>query len=333
MDSADREALTRAAHWLDEGHAVYLVTVLKTWGSSPRPPGSLLAVSGDGRLAGSVSGGCIEDDLLERLARPADQKPWIETYGVSPEQVHKFGLPCGGRLDLLIEPLVSTEPLQAILRALDQRALITRRVCLATGEASLHPAGAAAEFSFDGANVAKVFGPGWRLLLIGAGQLSRYVAEMAAALDYEVIVCDPRAEYARSWLVTSARLDARMPDDAVRALAQDGRTAVVALTHDPKLDDLALLEALAAPAFYVGALGSRANNSKRRARLRELGIAPAALARLHGPVGLPIGSRTPAEIAISILAEITAVRRGVQVVRAADVAMEKHLCAASSASC
>jgi xanthine dehydrogenase accessory factor len=233
----------------------------------------------------------------------------------------------------LIEPLASAEPLHTILRALDQRTLIARRVCLATGEASLHPAAAATEFSFDGTTVTKVFGPGWRLVLIGAGQLSRYVAEMAAALDYEVIVCDPRAEYARSWLVTSARLDARMPDDAVRALAQDGRTAVVALTHDPKLDDLALLEALGSPAFYVGALGSRANNSKRRARLRELGIAPAALARLHGPVGLPIGSRTPAEIAISILAEITAVRRGAQAARAADTPVEKNRCAVLSASC
>jgi len=198
-----------------------------------------------------------------------------------------------------------------VLQALDDRKLIARRVCLATGEVSLHAATVLDEFRFDGRDVTKVFGPAWRLLLIGAGQLSRYTAEMALALDYDVVVCDPREDYARNWAVPGAVLDARMPDDAVRALAHDARSAVVALTHDPKLDDMALLEALASGVFYVGALGSTANNGRRRDRLRKMGLTAGQLERLHGPVGLPIGSRTPAEIAIAILAEITALRHGI----------------------
>ncbi len=305
MESADREVLASAAEWLGQGRGVWLVTVAQTWGSSPRPAGSLMAVCDDMRFVGSVSGGCVEDDLAARLAArvlPVTQ-PRIESYGVTAEQTHRFGLPCGGRLDLVIETLTVEEPLRAILRRMDGRQLIARRLCLATGEASLHPARRDEPFCFDGANLTKVFGPAWRLVLIGAGQLSHYVAEMAVALDYHVIVCDPREEYAAAWQVRGAELDTRMPDDVVRENAVDVRSAVVALTHDPKLDDMALMEALTSRAFYVGALGSRANNDKRRARLAILGVPGDALARLHGPVGLPIGSRTPAEIAIAILAE------------------------------
>jgi xanthine dehydrogenase accessory factor len=315
MQSADREVLETAADWLDASHAVYLATVARTWGSSPRPPGALLAVrADDARFVGSVSGGCVEDDLSARLAAHGASLalPHIESYGVTPEQNHRFGLPCGGRLDLVVEQISSAEPLRAILRAMDARRLTTRRVCLVTGEVSLHASEGVVAFRFDGENLIKVFGPAWRLVLIGAGQLSRFVAQMAQALDYEVIVCDPREEYAVQWHSTDAVLDTRSPDDAVRALARDARSAVIALTHEPKLDDLALMEALVSPAFYVGALGSHANNAKRRARLASLELPQAAIARLHGPVGLPIGSRTPAEIAVAILAELTAVRNGVE---------------------
>lgn len=315
MDSADREVLTTAADWLDAGHSGYLVTVARTWGSSPRPPGSLLAVrADDARFVGSVSGGCVEDDLSARLAAGGASQtlPRIESYGVTPDQTHRFGLPCGGRLDLVVEQLDSAEPLRVLLHAIEARQLRTRRICLATGEVSLHAAERTQDFSFDGENLIKVFGPVWRLVLIGAGQLSRFVAQMAQALDYEVIVCDPREEYAVQWQVSDTVLDTRSPDDAVCTYARDARTAVIALTHDPKLDDLALMEALVSPAFYVGALGSRANNAKRRARLASLELPQTVVARLHGPVGLPIGSRTPAEIAVAILAELTAVRNGVE---------------------
>jgi xanthine dehydrogenase accessory factor len=163
---------------------------------------------------------------------------------------------------------------------------------------------------FDGDRLQTVHGPRWRLLIIGAGQLSRYLAQMAQALDYQVIICDPREEYAETWDVEGARLDRGMPDDVVNAMDLDARSAVVAVTHDPKLDDLALIEALKSPAFYVGALGSRLNTEKRRERLAQFDLSQAELARLHGPVGLRIGSKTPPEIAVSILAEMTAVRHG-----------------------
>jgi xanthine dehydrogenase accessory factor len=344
MISSDREVLRAALDWLEAGRATWLVTVARTWGSSPRPVGSLLAVNEDGRFAGSVSGGCVEDDLVGRLsARTFKQLPCIDTYGVTADQTARFGLPCGGRLDLLVEQLAGPASVRAVLQALDERRLIARRVCLATGEVSLHPASAPDEFRFDGRDVIKVFGPVWRLLLIGAGQLSRVTAEMALALDYDVVVCDPREDYAQNWNVPGAVLDTRMPDDAVRALARDVRSAVVALTHDPKLDDLALLEALGSGVFYVGALGSRANNARRRERLRKMGLASAQLERLHGPVGLPIGSRTPAEIALAILAELTALRHGVdlqavdaaQGVRPAAQAIEQDegACPGRRASC
>lgn len=313
MNHPDHEVLSAAAGWLDAGHAVWLVTVARTWGSSPRPVGSLLAVCDDAQFAGSVSGGCVEDDIVARLAfgRIGGPFPRIETYGVTGEQTQRFGLPCGGRLDLVVEQLRAAAPLRAILAAMERRERLARRLCLTTGEVSLHPDVAGVEFGFDGENLIKVYGPAWRLVLVGAGQLSRYVAEMALALDYDVIVCDPRPEYAASWSVAGARLDHRMPDDVVRTTVHDPRAAVLALVHDPKLDDMALMEALVSPAFYVGALGSAANNARRRLRLASLGLPESALARLHGPVGLPIGSRTPPEIAVAILAELTAVRHGV----------------------
>ena len=341
MDNADREVLTAAADWLEAGHGVYLVTVARTWGSSPRPPGALLAVrADDARFIGSVSGGCVEDDLSARLAAQGAQLAWprVESYGVTAEQTHHFGLPCGGRLDLVAERLVSAAPLQAILAAVDERRLVARHLCLATGEASLHAATREQEFCYDDANLIKVFGPAWRLILVGAGQLSRFVAQMALALGYEVIVCEPRDDYTGQWQVPGSVLDTRMPDELVTALARDARTAVVALTHDPRLDDLALMDALASPAFYVGALGSHANSARRRARLAGLGLPAEAVARLHAPVGLAIGSRTPAEIAIAILAELTAVRHHIesQTLSAPAVAalsLQSRSCSGSPASC
>ena len=169
---------------------------------------------------------------------------------------------------------------------------------------------------FDGKVLKTVHGPRWRLLIIGAGQLSRYLAQMAQALDYHVTVCDPREEYAEGWDLPGVPVDRGYPDDVVQAMNLDAHTAVVAVTHDPKLDDAALLEALKSPAFYVGALGSKANNDKRRKRLAEFDLSAEEIARLHGPVGFKIGSRTPPEIAVAVLAEMTAVRRGVQIPQA-----------------
>jgi xanthine dehydrogenase accessory factor len=321
METADHEVLRTACEWLDAGETVYLVTVAKTFGSSPRPPGSLLALRADARFVGSVSGGCIEYDLAARLrdGRIPERLPAIVTYGVTREEALRFGLPCGGQLELVIERLDAAAPLRGILAKIEVHECVTRRLCLDTGEASLHPADREDEFFYDGRNLKKVFGPRWRLLLIGAGQLSRFTAQIGLALDYEVIVCDPRAEIAEQWRVEGTLLDARMPDDAVRELAHE-RCAVLALMHDPKLDDLALIEALASPAFYVGALGSHANNDKRRARLARFGVPAQQLARLHGPVGLPIGSKTPAEIALAALAGVTAARHGIALAAATELA-------------
>lgn len=325
METADHEVLRTAVEWLAAGEPVYLATVAKTFGSSPRPAGSLAVLRADGRFAGSVSGGCMEDDLVARLhaGRLPEKFPAIVTYGVTHDEAQRFGLPCGGKLELVLERLDSAAGLREIIETIDRRGLVTRRVCLDTGEASLHPSADGEEFFYDGRNLRKPFGPGWRLLLIGAGQLSRFVAQMGLALDYEVIVCDPREEIAGLWQVEGARLDSGMPDDAVRALA-DERCAVLALTHDPKLDDMALMEALAGPAFYVGALGSHVNNDKRRARLATLGVARENLARLHGPVGLPIGSKTPAEIAVAALAGVTAARHGVALVAGTETARARR---------
>ncbi len=316
MHSSDLLALAAALDWLRAGHRVTLATVVQTWGSSPRPPGAWAAFCDDGRVAGSVSGGCIEDDLSQRARNAAAPLAWPEIvrYGVTKDEAARFGLPCGGTLRLVLENADA-----ALLGALQQRLSQHERVCreldLRSGHVTLstaQPADAVCELSADETTLRTVHGPRWRLLIIGAGQLSQHLASMALALDYAVTVCDPREEYQSGWRVEGVSFTREMPDDAVLALHPDPHTAIVALTHDPKLDDLALIDALQSQAFYVGALGSRFNQQKRKARLAEhFALSEAQLGRLHGPVGLAIGSRTPAEIAVSILAEMTACKNGV----------------------
>ncbi len=328
MDSVDLDVLRKSAEWLDAGHRVLLVTVVKTWGSSPRPDGAMLAVRDDGLVAGSVSGGCVEDDIVERTRREGmrQAKCDVVTYGVSADDARRFGLPCGGTIRLVLEPLTLESGVRALLREIEAGHLTARRLELATGRSTLHPAKASDGQTFDGDVLRTIHGPRYRMLVIGASQLSKYLAQIAVGLDYQVTICDPREEYTETWDVPGVTLVRTMPDDTVLAMHLDERCAVVALTHDPKLDDLALMEALKSRAFYVGALGSRANNTKRRERLREFDVADDEIARLHGPIGLYIGSRTPPEIAISILAEITAIKNGVDPRQIAPVAVAKaHL--------
>lgn len=319
MRGMDHEVIRAAADWLGQGRAVTLVTVTRTWGSSPRPPGSLLALRDDGAHVGSVSGGCVEADLIERMraGRLANARPQVIRYGVSREQAQDFGLPCGGTLELVVERLREPATWSALAEALAARDLVVRRLNVLTGAASIAAVKAEIDFFYDGLRMSKTFGPAWQLLVIGAGAPARYLAQMAQSLDYRVLICDPRAEVTATWDLPGTELLAGMPDDVVRAHVCDVRWAVVALTHDPRLDDMALLEALTSPAFFVGALGSQANNARRRERLAQLGVPAESLARLRAPVGLPIGSRTPPEIAVSILAELTAVRHGVTTVPAA----------------
>jgi xanthine dehydrogenase accessory factor len=310
MDNTDLDVLQTALDWRLDHHGVALVTIVRTWGSAPRPPGSLLAIRSDGAIAGSVSGGCVEDDLIARVhGDELGKPPRVVTYGVSRDDASRFGLPCGGTLELVVEPVIETGWLEQLLAASREHRRIVRTLDLASGQVTLAPADRDAELRFDGARLQSIHGPRWRLLVIGGGQLSRQVAQLARMLDFEVMVCDPRDEYMAEWPASLGRRVHGMPDDAVLAIGTDSRTAVVCLTHDPKLDDMALLEALRSDAFYVGALGSRANTDKRRERLALFDLTHQQIDRLHGPIGLDIGSRTPAEIAVSIAAEIVAVRR------------------------
>ncbi len=313
MDSIDLEVLKACAAWIAAGRRCQLVTVIKTWGSSPRPIGAMLAIGDDGTVVGSVSGGCIEDDLIARVREHGIERtlPEVVTYGITADEAHRFGLPCGGTIELAIEPLSHTSAIDELLARLDRHELVLRSLDLASGEVRLDKAAAGAAQSCDGAVLHTVHGPRWRLFIIGAGQLSRFVAQIASAMDYYVTVCDPREEYRAQWALPGVQLVHMMPDDLVLESRLDARSAVVALTHDPKLDDLALMEALKSEAFYVGAIGSRVNNAKRRERLRLFDLTDAQLARLHAPIGLYIGSKTPSEIAVSILAELTAIKNGV----------------------
>lgn len=312
MDSLDLQVLQQARDWRAQGHPVWLVTVIETWGSAPRPPGALLAMRGDGLVVGSVSGGCVEDDLIDRV-RHGERvgRPSLITYGVTKEEAARFGLPCGGNLRLVQEPLEDTAWVDDILQRTARHELVARRLDLDSGAVSVEPAARGEAFVFDGRTLRALFGPRWRLVIIGAGQLSRAVAQMALMLDFEVICCDPREEYHLTWDIPNTTFSKAMPDDLVVELQLDPHSAVIAVTHDPKLDDMALLEALKSPAFYVGALGSRGNTAKRKERLALFDLSPAEIGRLHGPVGLDLGSRTPAEIAVSIVAEIVAVKNGV----------------------
>ena len=333
MDSVDFEVLKRSADWLDQGRRVLLVTVVKTWGSSPRPEGAMLAVRDDGLVVGSVSGGCIEDDIVDRTRKHGMNATRAEavTYGVSADEARRFGLPCGGTIQLVLEPLTRESGMRALLREIEEGHLVARKLDLASGFATLHPSNATDGLKFDGKTLTTVHGPRYRMLVIGASQLSKYLAQIAVGLDYRVTICDPREEYTETWDIPGVTLVRTMPDDTVIAMNLDERCAVVALTHDPKLDDLALMEALKSPAFYIGALGSRANNAKRRERLLEFDVTPKEIERLHGPIGLYIGSRTPPEIAVSILAEITAVKNGIAPDATVQVAKAKEMIAPSGA--
>lgn len=334
MESLDLRVLNDVLAWRRAGHAVTLVTVVETWGSAPRPPGALLAVRDDGRVSGSVSGGCIEDDLIARtkaafqinpskihLNTPlADvssahtainniAKPDMIAYGVTKDEAARFGLPCGGTLRLVQEPVHDVAWIENILARTNAHQLVARTLSLSTGLITLADATRDQAMTFDGLTLTTLFGPKWRLLLIGAGQLSQVLAQMAALLDFEVLVCDPREEYAFDIAQVGATRLSGMPDDVVRELVPDAHTAIVALTHDAKLDDMALMEALQSDAFYVGALGSKRNQATRKERMAEhFDMTLEQLARLHGPVGLNIHAKTPAEIAVSILAQIIAAK-------------------------
>lgn len=335
MESIDLAVLRALRDWRAQGTPALLATVVHTWGSSPRPIGSMMALREDGLSVGSVSGGCIEDDLIHRHTRVFSVCGMVEKastellrYGVNADEAHRFGLPCGGTLELLLEFNPDPASLSALLTELEAGRLVRRQVCCQTGRVTLTGTRAPEELRFDGSQLVSTLGPGYRMLLIGAGALAEYLSAMAVFNGFTVTVCDPRMNYLSVNAIPSVTMVSDMPDDAVIAFKPDSRSCIIALTHDPKLDDLALLEALNSPAFYVGAIGSRRNNAQRHARMIEyLGQTEASLRRLRGPIGIYIGSKTPAEIAVSVMAEVLAVKNGVRLSSAASVARAKQLAA------
>ena len=316
MNSLDQQVVEQLSAWLEAGKRCWLCTIIETFGSSPRPVGSLLACNEDGLYVGSLSGGCVEDNLRDsiRNGELARDKPERIRYGVTVEDVLRLGLPCGGSLEVVIEPLTPAQaPLyRELAKQIAARALITRRVDLRTGNATLQPAPVFKRLTCSDTTLEHIYGPSFRLLLVGAVQVAWFLADMAQALDYEVEICDPRLELVANAPPTKAKVVQAMPDDWLRGKAIDQNTAVIALCHDPRIDDMALMEALPGNAFYVGAMGSERTSEKRRARLLDLDITPEQLARLHAPVGLDLGSKTPPEIAIAILAELTQLRAAVR---------------------
>lgn len=330
MEDLDTLVLRSARAWLAQGQPAVLVTVARTWGSSPRPPGSLMAINGQGETVGSVSGGCIEDDLIHNIRQGgvqavcAEGRPTVLRYGISADQAHRFGLPCGGTVELVLEPVSHNSRIDELLEAGLQRRSIERVLDLRTGRVELREGRRDGVPHLEGDRLTTYVGAKFRIIVIGAGDLSRFLCSMALGLDFEVIVCDPRPEYYGAWSMPGVDVSHEMPDDLILRLKPDARTAVVALTHDPKIDDLALIDALQSNAFYVGAIGSRRNSAQRRERLKtHFEISEATLQTLKGPAGLFIGSKTPAEIALSIMAEVVAARNGITLPAQAQVEQGK----------
>ncbi|MEY4399060.1 MAG: hypothetical protein RLZZ539_389 [Pseudomonadota bacterium] len=312
MNSTDYQVLQSAISWLQDGKRVALATVVQTWGSSPRPVGSWLAIREDGQVVGSVSGGCVEDDLIRRVQTEilTRTSPELVKYGVSKDEAVRFGLPCGGTLQLLVEPRPELAILEAIMSGIKKRSIVLREVNVLTGQSTLSIGNRSTQFQFSNEKMQTIYGPRWRMFIIGAGQLSLCLASFALTSDFDITIIDPREEYAEGIGSEGIQFIQGMPDDVMQELGVDSHTAIVALTHDPKIDDLALIDALQSEAFYVGALGSHTNTQKRKERLREFNLSTEQLERLHGPVGLAIGALTPPEIAVSIMAEVIAIKYG-----------------------
>lgn len=335
---ADFHVINRACHWLQQGAPVWLATVLATYGSSPRPAGSLWAWSANFGMAGSLSGGCVEEDLVQRLRCGA--VPTVTQrvrFGECSEQQQRYRLPCGGVLDVLLEPLTMDDlpHLLAITSLLSQRQAFARETW-ASGCRIVHADAHDAVLShrIGGSHldvqgrvdrigiVRRVFQPRWRLLLVGAGEVARQLAQLALPAGFDVTLCDHRDDFLQGFHVPHVRIAYTQPDQLVKQQFSDQYSAIVALAHDPRLDDLALLDAFDTQAYYIGAMGSQRTSTLRRQRLQELGISSAQLQRLHAPIGLDIGSKTPYEIAISILAHLLQQRP-----KATTNSLDQHLTA------
>ncbi len=324
----DAAVLETAATWSANGHDVALATVLQTWGSAPRGPGSHLAIRDDGLFVGSVSGGCVEGAVVQvAQGLMGSGRSEIAEYGVTNEDAWDVGLACGGTIRVGITDLgAASADLAAVAGSIEARRPVALRLdfgeshapvalregdrgwapelgrAFSTGTPLLHPDPEQPSF-------VRIYAPPLRLLVIGAVHIARALAPMAEVAGYDVTIVDPRRAFANPEAWGDVTLVHDYPDDAFETIGLDARTAVVALTHDPKIDDPGLQSALRSDAFYVGALGSKRTHAKRLERLATAGFEEAALARIHGPVGLSIGAATPPEIAVAILAEVIATLR------------------------
>jgi xanthine dehydrogenase accessory factor len=340
-----RDILPDVERWQDEGRLVAIATVVETWGSAPRPAGGKMALTADGRISGSVSGGCVENAVVEAGKKTlANGRPQLLHYGVSDDTAWSVGLACGGSLDVFVDRLDPAlfEPVGAALRAEKPVAIATvirgpegelgRKLALfedgqvaggidaealAAARAALQEGASRRVASGDRELFVDVLRPAARLVIVGGVHIAIVLVSLAKTLGFRTILVDPREAFGNARRFPHAdEIVNEWPDAALARIAPDGSTAVAVLTHDPKLDDPALLAALPSRAFYVGALGSKRTQEKRRGRLLEAGLSPAVLSRLHGPIGLPLGGRSPEEIAIAILAEVVATRNGAPASRA-----------------
>lgn len=319
MQSSQQQIISQVSAWLRGQQSVWLCTILKTWGSSPRPIGAMMACTPEGDLVGSVSGGCIEEDFIEQLKDGSlkaqfdlEKKPFIVQYGKTEAEQARLKLPCGGQLHVLLEFIEPHEEnlntFSRLTSDLEMHKKVSRQVNLSDGTitATSSSSETAVEMSDD--KMKHSLSPMYRLLLLGAGDVAKFVAEMALALEYDVTLCDPRPNYLDNWQVAGVEITPRLPDDVVRARFSNPYSGIIALAHDPRVDDMALMEGLKTEAFYIGAMGSERTSAARRERLPELGLSEEEINRLHAPIGFQIDSKTPAEIAIAIMAEVTAVR-------------------------
>lgn len=308
-----------ALRWHRERKGAALASVVQTWGSAPRRVGAMLAVSGAGDMEGSVSGGCVEGAVITEAGEAiSDGAARMLEYGVTDGDAFAVGLACGGTIRVLVQPIGSALP-ESVLADLVTARANRRPVALVSppGRAPhIEVTGHGARFRMDRSGFAEdgetfiaVHNPPLRLIVVGAVHIAQALVPMARQIGYDPVLIDPRAAFGSAARFPGETILDDWPDQALRNLGLDGRTALVLLSHDPKLDDPALKEALCSDLFYIGALGSTRTHARRLERMRDAGFSAAELARVHGPIGLDIGAAGPAEIALSILAEMTQVLR------------------------
>jgi xanthine dehydrogenase accessory factor len=336
MSAPDPLIIAKALDWLAEGRRIALATVIQTWGSAPQPVGSQLLIDADGNFLGSVSGGCVEAEVITEAADViATGEPKSLEYGIEDNTAWKVGLACGGSIRIFVEKVEGERDssaeslLHRLVSDVESRRQVALITNLATGaqrlaysprdlEKDLAPTLGDAfrcdksiALAADAGEVfINVFNPTVRLIILGAVHIAQQLVPMARALGHDVVIVDPRTAFATEERFGDAEISCEWPDEALSKIGVDARTALIALTHDPKIDDPALIHALSSNAFYVGALGSRKTHAKRAERLLKAGVASADIERIHAPIGIDIGAQGAAEIALSIIAEITAVQRG-----------------------